>query len=252
MFVISILLVTGMAAFIAWILFIYQKKQNAFQAQLETIRDNNEKEMLRTQLEMQEQTFQYISQEIHDNVGQFISLAKLHLNTINLDDKKSSAEQIEHSTEMLGKALDDLRDLSKSLSSEMIKNTGLVRAIELQVSQLKKAGIHQVSFDMEGTYSYMDEQKEIILFRIMQEAVNNTIRHARADSIKVSLLCTPEYLALKISDNGRGFNLNKLTGNGNGISNMKKRAKLIEGTLDIESGESGTVVTIKISYIKKP
>jgi len=237
-----------MASFIAWILFTYQKKQNAFHAELETIRDNNEKEMLKTQLEMQEQTFQYISQEIHDNVGQFISLAKLHLNTIDINNKQSALEQIENSTELLGKALDDLRDLSKSLSSELIKNAGLVKAIELQVSQLKKAGNYDVTFEISGSYSFMEEQKEIILFRIMQEAINNTIRHANADIIRISLSCTPENIIMIIRDNGKGFDPLAQFNGSNGINNMRKRARLIASELNIKSNENGTAIIINTPY----
>jgi len=248
MFVISILLVAGMAAFIAWILFAYQKKQNAFQAQLENIKDNNEKELLRSQLEMQEQTFQYISQEIHDNVGQFISLAKLHLNTIDLSNDKAATERIENSTELLGKALDDLRDLSKSLSSEMIKNAGLLKAIELQVSQLRKAGRYDVSFELSGNYVYMEEQKEIILFRIMQEAINNILRHAKASRIEITLTCKPEGLLMCVRDNGKGFDSFASTDGSNGIINMRKRAKLIHADLNINSTTEGTVITIQTPY----
>src|SRR5579863_6131012 len=108
-FLLCVLFIIILVGFIAVISFSYQKKQNAFQNQLETIRTSYEKELLKSQLEMQEQTFQYISQEIHDNIGQFISLAKLHLNTIDLDQKEISRQKIENSTELLTKALDDLR-----------------------------------------------------------------------------------------------------------------------------------------------
>ena len=248
-FIICILLVASMAAFIAWILFAYQKKNNTFQAQLEIIRDNNEKELLKSQLEMQEQTFQYISQEIHDNVGQFISLAKLHMNTINLDDKISARNQLEHSTELLGRALDDLRDLSKSLSSELIKNAGLVKAVELQVSQLQKTGKYRIIFEVHGNYGYMEEQKEIILFRIMQEAINNIVRHSFAGEIDIILSFFDDYLLTRIHDNGKGFNPSAIFNNPGGVNNMKKRARLINADFKIESSaEKGTAITINAPY----
>src|ERR1700712_2454130 len=160
-FAICITLLASLIGFITWILFLYQKKQNVFQNQIETIKDNNEKELLRSQLEMQEQTFQYISKEIHDNIGQFISLAKLHLNTLDFDNKELASEKLGHSTDLLTKALEDLRDLSKSMSSELIKNAGLIKAIEVQVAQLQKIGNFHILLDVQGHYQHLEEQKEI-------------------------------------------------------------------------------------------
>jgi two-component system, NarL family, sensor kinase len=244
-FIICILLIAAMAAYIAWILFLYQKKQTAFQSELETIRNNYEKELLKTQLEIQEQTFQFISQEIHDNVGQFISLAKLNLNILDINNKESATKLVQNSTELLTKALDDLRDLSKSFSSDMIRNDGLVKAIELQVSQLQKSGNYNIAFKVKGNYTYMHEEKELIIFRIMQEAINNIVRHANASQIIITLCCANDGLEMYIHDNGKGFDvINKISNTG-GINNMTKRAKLINADFKIDSSaEEGTTIII--------
>jgi len=249
-FTVCVILIASMITFIAWILFAYQKKQNAFQQQLMTIKDSYEKELLKSQLEIQEQTFQYISQEIHDNVGQFISLAKLHLNTIDLDQKEISRQKIENSTELLTKALDDLRDLSKSLSSDFIKNIGLEKTIEMQISQLKKTANYEIDFTISGTHVFIEEQREIILFRIFQEAVNNILRHARAKKILVSLQFLEEHLCLLIKDDGSGFELQQQrTQNGGGLNIMKKRAAIIRAKIIIESASgSGTSVSIQLPF----
>jgi two-component system NarL family sensor kinase len=251
-FAICVFLVAGMAGFISWILLVYQKKNNAFQKQLETIKDNSEKELLRSQLEMQEQTFQYISQEIHDNVGQFISLAKLHLNTIEFANAVSVTEKVELSTELLTKALDDLRDLSKSLSSDLIKSAGLEKAIELQISQLKKTAHYDIQFEVGGSHLYIDDQKEIILFRIFQEALNNIIRHAHASKIEITLLFFQNYLSLTIKDNGKGFYLKDIaehSRNSSGINNMTKRTKMINGEFNLESKPGvGTTIIIQMPF----
>ena len=245
-FTICVLLVAAMAGFIAWILFLYQKRQIAFQGELETVRNNYEKEILKTQLEIQEQTFQYISQEIHDNVGQFISLAKLNLNMLDINNSLSAQEQIHNSTELLTRALDDLRDLSKSFSSDMIRSAGLVKAIELQVSQLQKAGRHAIDFQVLGNYHYMQEEKELILFRIVQEAINNIVRHAEAGKISIVLTCSSDMIELRVHDNGKGFDPLAPLHHVGGISNMKKRAKLINADFQVESSpETGTNIIIR-------
>jgi two-component system, NarL family, sensor kinase len=244
-FAICVCLVAAMAGFIAWILFAYQKKQTAFQTQLEAIRNNYEKELLKTQLEIQEQTFQYISREIHDNVGQFISLAKLNLNMLNLNNKESIRLQVYNSTELLTRALDDLRDLSKSFSSDMIRDAGLIKAIEMQVSQLQKTESYDIVFEVRGNYDYMQDERELILFRIIQEAINNIIRHANAKQIIIILSCSEESLEIYIHDNGKGFDTSHISNHGGGIRNMKKRANLIHAGFKMESSpQKGTSIFI--------
>src|SRR6516162_4184782 len=125
--VIMVFVILVLVGFIVSFLFLYQRRKNRFQREMEFAKANYEKETFRAQLEMQEETFQYISQEIHDNVGQFLSLAKLHLNTFNINQPETAIEKVNYSTDLLTQALDDLRDLSKSLSSELIKNGGLAK-----------------------------------------------------------------------------------------------------------------------------
>ncbi len=249
-FFVCVLLITFLVSFIAGISFSYQKKQNAFQKQLETIRSNYEKELLKSQLEMQEQTFQYISREIHDNIGQFLSLAKLHLNTLNFSNLEGSRKQVGHSIDLLTRALDDLRDLSQSLSSETIRNSGLINAIEWQVVQLRKLEMPRIIFDILGDYRFLDEQKEIFILRILQEAINNMIRHAEASRIEIILTYADNKLSLLMRDNGKGFDPSAIRNkNSSGINNMMKRAKMIDAVFQIQSeGGTGTSISITIPY----
>ena len=247
--VIMVFVILVLVGFIVSFLFLYQRRKNRFQREMEFAKANYEKETFRAQLEMQEETFQYISQEIHDNVGQFLSLAKLHLNTFNINHPDSAIEKVNYSTELLTRALDDLRDLSKSLSSELIKNGGLAKAIELQVGQVQKIGKYHVVLEIQGEYNELSEQKEIILFRILQEALNNIIRHSGASEILILLCHLNNYVKMRIQDNGRGFDDNflkktKLRFLG-GINIMRKRAKLINADFEIESKPGhGTKITV--------
>ncbi|MBS1599590.1 MAG: sensor histidine kinase [Bacteroidetes bacterium] len=247
--VVVIFLVLVLLGFIITILFLHQRKRRRFAKELEKIKANYEKELFKAQLEMQEETFQYISREIHDNVGQFLSLAKLNLNTLDFEDIDLTLELINHSSDLLTRALEDLRDLSKSLSSDIIKNGGLQKAIELQVSQLQKTGKFRVIYDIKGNYQFLNEQNEIILFRILQEAVNNIIRHSCAREIIILLSCIENNVKMYIQDNGKGFDIDFLSNRKNhpagGINNMQKRARLINADLDIKSDPGkGTRITV--------
>ena len=247
--VIVIFLILLLIVFIISLLILYQRRQQRFAKELESIRLNAEKERFKAQLEMQEETFQYISQEIHDNVGQFLSLAKLQLNTLSMEDNDLALEKVNNAADLLTKALDDLRDLSKSLSSDLIRNGGFHRAIEQQVSQLQKTGKFQVLFEIKGDYHFLSEQKEIILFRILQEAINNILRHSSANEIIILLCCIDNSIKMRIQDNGKGFDTTyldkskkKIT---SGIGNMKKRAKMIDADFLLESKPgNGTKITV--------
>src|SRR5258708_17644897 len=163
--IICTLLIIILIGFIAVILLLYQKKQNLFNTRLVGIKANYDKELLKTQLEIQEDTFQYIAREIHDNIGQFISLAKLQMNTLDMDMKGSTpaAQRIHDAVDLLTRALDELRDLSRSLSSDIIRNGGLTKALELLIIQLQKLAAPQVTYELKGDYQFLDEQRAILI-----------------------------------------------------------------------------------------
>jgi two-component system NarL family sensor kinase len=244
------ILVLSLLGFVLFILLLYKRKQQSFALELEKVKTNFEKEMLKAQLEMQEQTFQYISQEIHDNIGQFISLAKLQLNTLDFLNVKLVKEKVANSADMLTRALDDLRDLSRSLSSEIIRTNGLATAIEMQIAQLKKLESPEVVYEVEGEYQFLDEQKEIFILRILQEAINNIIRHSEARKVSILLSYCENYLALRICDNGKGFDPRASRNpQASGINNMTKRAKMIGAEYSIESNPGeGAEVRLSVPY----
>jgi two-component system, NarL family, sensor kinase len=257
-FALFIVLLAILIGFIALVLFRYQKKQHAFAIQLEDIKNKYEKELLKSKLEMQEETLEHISRELHDNIGQSITLAKLYINTIDLDIESPGAKKIEYAVDLLTHSLDDLRNISKGMSMELINADGLAKAIESQVNQLKKTERYDIELEIRGNYNFLEEQKEIILFRILQETINNIIRHAMADSVRIVLDSTPYAISLMVKDNGMGFNTENYVAEGTGfrrggISNMMARAALIEAEFSIESkpGE-GTVVRITVPFNNKP
>lgn len=240
-----------MVIFIVMILFFLQKKQQRFYSDLKAVKSNYDKELYKAQLEIQEQTFQEISREIHDNVGQFLSLAKLSLATLDMNNQKEAEDGIAEISEILEKALEDLRDMSKAMNPDVIRKGGLKRAIERQVGYLQRGGKYHVTFNINGEYQSINEQKEIILFRILQEAVNNIIRHAAASDIIILLSLIKKELKLFIQDNGKGFDTKcpyPLSRKIGGLSNMQHRAKLIDARFDIESiiGK-GTRITVTTS-----
>ena len=238
--IVTTLLILFLVALISVILFLYQKKRISFIKEFEAIKLDYEKNLLKTQLEIQEHTFQNISQEIHDNISLSLTLAKLNLNTLNINDKPSMHEAVKNSVGLISSAINDLSNISKSLNSEIISSHGLIAALQLEIEKIKKCGTHEVAFDIAGEPVFLDPQKELVLFRITQEAINNILKHANATHIWLHLNYHNGQVDLNVEDNGIGFSMETVKSDENrkmraGISNMTSRADLIKGSCKIES-----------------
>jgi signal transduction histidine kinase len=226
---------------------VYQKKQTLYLREKEALKAAFEKEILEAQLEMQEQTLRHVAQEIHDNIGQTLSLAKLNLNTISPEKQESLPQKVANTKELVSKAITDLRTLSKTLHTEAVLSIGFADAVAMALQQIEKAGVFQTALHITGTPAPIDAQKEIILFRTVQEALNNAIKHSGATTIEVSLHYMENALEVAVRDNGKG--LNGMNNDGSGLRNMRNRAKLIGGHFQIEGQQTGTEVRLNLPII---
>lgn len=233
-------------SFIVTIVYKYQQKQNAYFKDLETLKATHQNALLESQLEIQEQTLQNISREIHDNIGQKLTLAKLHLNTLSYIESNKIGEQVNASVNIISEAINDLSDLSHSMSSEIVLNNGLLKALESEIAQLVKSGMFSIQLTTTGNPIFMDGNTELLLFRIFQESLNNIMKHAGASEINIALHYNALLLTIEIQDNGKGFCQEKQHP-GTGLQNIKKRVAILKGNLHIKSSRgNGTHIKIKI------
>lgn len=248
------LLISAMAVFIVTILFLYKKKQFAYYKTIEELKLDYEKNLLHTQLEIQEQTFQHISREIHDNINLSLTLAKLNLNTFDWNNSVKAKNKIDSSLQQISKAITDLSDLSKGLNSELINNQGLIEVLRKETTRLREANLFELDYIVTGNPVFMESQKELVIFRIIQEAFNNIIKHASATSVKLNLEYSFDHISVLITDNGKGFCKEAVEQNRNkesnaGLNNMQKRAALLDGRTIIDSAlDCGTSVFVTIPY----
>jgi two-component system, NarL family, sensor kinase len=243
-------LIMLMAVFILFILFLHRKKQLAYQEKIKEIEANYEKNIMQTQLEIQEQTFQHISREIHDNISLSLTLAKLHLHTLDWNDKEKSIDKVDTSIHLLTNSIAELSDISKSLNADIIIQHGLLKAIEDELQRIRLAGLFAVDYELTGTPVYMDNQKELIIFRIIQESFNNIIKHAEADSARLALHYNTVKLIVTIRDDGMGFDATLAGANRKaGLKNMETRIKTLKGEMHISSQPGkGTVLSFTIPF----
>jgi signal transduction histidine kinase len=229
-------LFVGIMCFIIYFVVLYRNKQLKNKQEQEQQQSAFRQELLKAQIEMQEQTLLYVSREIHDNVTQVLSFVKLSLALAADGSAPVKQTKINESRELVAQAITDLRDLSKSLSFEHITRIGLLKTIEIETGRINKSGIIKVNLLAEGDVYPLGEQRELVLYRIMQEALNNTLKHAGARHFKISLQYQPELFNLTLEDDGNGFPAN-LPGNnnGSGLKNMESRASLIGAVATIDS-----------------
>ncbi len=222
---------------------IYLKRKNKLLLEKERMNIEFEQTLLKSKLEIQEHTLNEISREIHDNIGQVLSLVRINLNTI---DAPSETEKINLMDEWMGKAITDLRNLSHSLDSDHIRNHGWVSPVIKILNGLQQSGKYKTFTDVGENLPVLGNEKPIILFRMIQEILNNVIRHAGADTIHLEAKKENDKIVIRIRDNGKGFDVGRNPG-GVGLQNLKNRSKMINADLSIKSErDKGTTVIIAI------
>jgi signal transduction histidine kinase len=237
-----------LGVFIIGFMLMYQKKQNKNLLEKENLKASFKQEMLKTQIEIQEQTLNDISREIHDNITQVLSFVKLNLGLLNNSLEEDKKNRVNENRELIAQTINDLRNLSKSMSFEHIGEQGLVKVLETEVGRLARSGIINATLDVEGDVFALGEQRELVLFRIFQEAVNNTLKYAKAANLKISLYYNEQMFNLLIEDDGAGFNAEKVEGKGgSGLRNIENRAALVGVTVNIDSA-LGKGCRIKLSF----
>lgn len=247
------LLALFLVGFVVTILFLYQRKQHKQEQVLAKLKDEYDQEVLRSQLEIQETTLKNIAQELHDNIGQVLSVVKLSLAVLPLEKDHQAYAPLQHIREVLNKAVFDLADLTKSLHTDRIAQIGLIESIKFDLDTLKKTGLMQVNLDVKGNEYRLGEQKEVFIFRIFQELVNNILKHAKATQLNIGLNYSNEdNFGFSVKDNGVGFSMEEKKGsknplNGVGLKSMLNRAKLIGATMVFDSSPgNGTSVIMEL------
>lgn len=243
----AILLFLGLT--LIFLIIVYRKKQKEYFYQKEQLEESFRKELLKAQLETQEQTFHSLSQELHDNIGQVLSLAKLNMSVIELNSKGEMDESISQTKSLLNTAINDLRDISKTLNTDYVKEKNLAESIDRELGMLRRTRKFEATLEVEGQPFFISAERRLILFRIIQESLNNIVKHAGATFITVSLHYKPDSLLILIKDNGSGFDT-ALTPKGVGLLNMNHRSGMIESTVALES-IPGQGTTVRISVAKK-
>lgn len=238
------------AVFLIFFIAIYRVRLNRHVKERMQMKVKFDHAILQTQLEIQEQTLKNISQEIHDNIGQVLSLAKLNLNSFPPISDQAVQTRVDDTKHLVAKALRDLRDLSRSMHGDKIAEIGLKAAITAELKLLQNTGNFTTDLLVNGAEYTQDTQTEMVLFRMVQESLNNTVKHSKAKNIKVQMDYDPDTFVLSVTDDGVGFDPATLSPaeTGIGLKNMQNRAALIGAIFTLNAARNeGTQVTITLA-----
>lgn len=229
--IISSVIAFGLALAVILLFAIFQKRKNKLLTERRRAEKRFQEEITETQIEIKEETLRNISWELHDNIGQLMTLAKIQLQNANND-----PERMEEAVQTLGKSLTELRSLSKSINPASLSNLTLVQATELEIGRFNRLNYLEATLKVTGEEFPLDNKVEIIIFRMLQEFFTNTVKHSKASQLNVSLNYTEDTLHIEAKDNGIGFDTTqKFPDRGIGLGNIKNRALLIGAKAEINS-----------------
>jgi signal transduction histidine kinase len=227
---------------------VFQKRKNQFLIDKIEAQKKYEKELVKSQMETREQTFKNIAWELHDNIGQLLSVASMQLNMLSVSVSKDNIEQVTETKNLLTDSVQQIRNLSRTLNNDVIKKNGLIASLEYEFKRLNRLNLVEASLIVEGEEKTLNSGDEIFLFRILQEFLNNVLKHANADKLSLKLNYTSEFLEIIAKDDGVGFDISQKTEN-SGLETMKSRAVLLFADYSLTSSPNkGTNLTIKYPY----
>jgi signal transduction histidine kinase len=228
------------------IAFILSNRRNDRQEmKIVQIQMDYEKELRKVQFEVQEQVLVNIGRELHDNIGQLLTVMHLQLEQYKFV-TDNRAELMQSMGGTLADTMKEVRRLGKSLNSDLFESQGLINAIQQEVLRLRQLNNYEVEWEYDLEPKLNKDQK-VIVFRIFQEILNNIMKHASARKVQVSLKGADSF-SMTMQDNGKGFDYEGMlvSGGGSGLKNMVKRAELARLACNITSiiGK-GTIFTLE-------
>jgi signal transduction histidine kinase len=223
---------------------IYRKKRREDRQIMQDFRKQLEEQLLQSRVEVQEQTFQHIGKELHDNIGQLLSSSLMLLN-ITERNLPEPPDTLLTANSTLAEGIVRLRSLSRSLDQEWLERFNLHNNLAEEVQRINSSGAISVTYE-DGDQLPLSADQQIMLFRIVQEGIQNAIKHAQPTAIHIASRLEGDHFSISIMDNGKGFNTDIVT-HGMGLNNMRHRSRLLGGNISWKAlPPSGTMVQINL------
>lgn len=243
---------------IGLILFIifHQRKVIRFQTKLQQMENEQQKVLLNASIRLQEEERQRIAADLHDDAGPLLATARLYLNE-NLvnQDKSSQLQAIFQARQILDDTIQLIRNISHSLMPPTLKNFGLESAVNDLFQKISGSGSINASSRFHDYKERLKPEKELIVFRVVQELINNILKHSSASFIHLTQNSHGDKFYLRMHHDGRGIvqsdfeKLNK-SNIGLGLKNISSRLKVVQGSINFEKDVSQTYYKVTIEIPK--
>ena len=212
------------------------------------------KRILTAVLRTEEKARSRFSKELHDGLGPLLSSARMSLSALSREERSADQREIiDNTTYVIDEAIRSLREISNNLSPHVLNDFGLARGVQNFID--KSAAMHdaKIRFTTNLRTERYDTDIEVILYRVICELINNSLKHAACTSINLSLSQNGSELALDYTDDGRGFNPQAMMDCGMGLSNISSRINSLGGTFGISSAKGkGMRAAIRVNTQQEP
>ncbi|MEN8224097.1 MAG: ATP-binding protein [Bacteroidota bacterium] len=229
--------------------FRYRAHKNQVIAEQQIKQLQEEKKFLaaRFLVEGQESERKRIASAIHDSLGVLLSTSKMHITAIK-DNNPDNQVLIDKATRQLEEASSEMRKISHNMMPGLLSKLGLCEALEDLFDTLNESKGLDARLEVLGPKNRLPENQEIMIYRVVQEMVNNTLKHAQADKVDLTLVIHPDELDLSYSDNGKGFDIKEIIRKKTmGVQSIRSRVKFLDGIINIKSSPgNGSVYRISI------
>ena len=242
---VGISLTFAIGVFLIQKIFKYMKR-------VEDSRRLTEKMFLNAIIQTEERERRRFAKDLHDGLGPLLSTVKMSVSTLSQTDQNKSSEEIVHNTEMIiNEAIKSLKEISDNLSPHVLDNFGLLRAIRNFSNKINATKAIQIQLHSNLGSERFEKNTEVVLYRVVCELINNTLKHAQAKNITISLTKDEKIITIVYQDDGKGFDKNRLTRQsgfrGMGLSNIFSRINSIKGEINLTTQPgSGLKVEIKV------
>ena len=207
----------------------------------------------------QEAERRHLARELHDEIGQLLTLVKLTLSKDHSsEDRPATVESFQAALTLVDQTIDKVRSLSSGLRPPLLDELGLIPALRSLISRTEKVAQFAITFGHDPSIERFDTEAELACFRIVQESLTNISRHASARNVSIELSRTDSAITLTITDDGVGFDVDQVRGRssedtGLGLVGMTERALLLGGCVEIESGSGrGTRISASVPFHRSP
>ncbi len=251
--VFTIIVSTGLIVLFALIVILaavaYKRRQRKHILEMQRLKVEHENEILKAEIK----TINNLYWEIHGNIGPLMALTKTNLTVLAEDVTDTQKAEIHEIKSLISEAIDDIRSLTRSVNTEYIKRQTLEELIQFELDNRRRRGRFQCELQMSGTEPLLKEEAKVGVYRILQEILNNIVKHADAQHITVHFDNHEDRSELTIEDDGCGFDMSDpIHAEGTGLMSIRSRARQLGCDLDISSKVGkGTRVNLTLYLASK-